>query len=131
MRREREGERKQHPLPAQKEPKSGEEEAKKKDGEQCVKYISRRKMYLFGREEEATAAAICRENERMRKVSVSDAGGGPWVQKLKRLLLQRLGHAAQTQQSDRLIRMTRYSSASMPTWASAKTSGNQQNNDIN
>lgn len=127
MRREREGERKQHPLPAQKEPKSGEEEAKKKDGEQCVKYISRRKMYLFGREEEATAAAICKENERMRKVSVSDA----LVQKLKRLLLQRLGHAAQTQQSDRLIRMTRYSSAFMPTWASAKTSGNQQNNDIN
>lgn len=63
MRKEREDERKQHPLPAQKEPKSGEEEAKKKDGEQCVKYISRRKMYLFGREEEATTAAICRENE--------------------------------------------------------------------
>lgn len=62
-----------------------------KDGERCVKYISRRKMYLLGREEEATTAAICRENERMKKVSVSDArgvgGGGPWVQKWKRLLL--------------------------------------------
>lgn len=78
MRRERESEseRKQHPLPAQKEP-SGEEKAKKEVGEPCVKYISRRKMYLLGgEEEEANAAAICRENERMRKVSVSDGGGG-------------------------------------------------------
>lgn len=75
MRRERESERKQHPLPAQNEPKSGEEKAKMKVGERCVKYISRRKMYLLGCEEEvATAAAICRENERMRKVSVRDGG---------------------------------------------------------
>lgn len=82
MRRERESERKQHPLPAQKNQR-GEEEAKKRDREQCVKYISRRKMYLFGREEEATAAAICSENERMRKVSVSDGGSvGAEVEKV-------------------------------------------------
>lgn len=77
MRRERESERKQHPLPAQKEPKSRKEKAKKKVGERRVKYISRKKMYLLGcEEEEATTAAICRENERMRKVSVSGGAGG-------------------------------------------------------
>lgn len=67
-----ESERKQHPLPAQKEPKSEEQKVR----EHCIKYICRRKMYLLGcEEEEATAAAICKENERMRKASVSDGGG--------------------------------------------------------
>lgn len=86
-RREIENERKQHPLPAQKESKSGEENSKKKVRERRVKYISRGKMYLLGcEEEEVTAAAICRENERMRKVSVSDGEGFPRVLKLKQLL---------------------------------------------
>lgn len=51
-----------------------------------------RKMYLFGcEEEEATTAAICWENERMRKVSVSDGEGGSLGAKVEKVIAVEAG----------------------------------------